>query len=163
MPRNRPFPLSVSSHSDTRRRSSVALILAAVLLAACAGEQIRAASWIGPAGGTTVTGRAEFVQRKAGLELLAHVTGLMPGSDYRLLLAERADCSARAGPQGVESTQVKADAYGNARFAAVLPGLTLLDGKRLAGKVVIVRQVHSDASQPAGQPGAEVGCGWVDR
>ena len=162
MPRNRPFPLSVSSHSDTRRRSSVALI-AAVLLAACAGEQIRAASWIGPAGGTTVTGRAEFVRRKAGLELLAHVTGLMPGSDYRLLLAERADSSGRAGPQGVESPPVKADAYGNAKVCRRPAGLTLLDGERLAGKVVIVRQVHSDGSQPAGQPGAEAGCGWGDR
>lgn len=135
-----------------------------LLLSACAGEQVKAGSWIGPAGGTTVTGRAQFVQEKAGLSLIAHVRGLSPEAAYSLQVSDRTDCAASARAQAFESLPVKADAYGIASFSAVLPGLTLLDGKRLAGKTVSVRRAPDDSPQASSAAsGAEVGCGTVDR
>jgi len=148
------------------RRPPVALPFAAMLvflLAACAGEQIKAESWIGPAGGTTVTGRAQFAQQKAGVNLVAHVRGLTPEAAYSLLVSDRADCAAGARAQAFESSPVIADEYGIASFSAVLPGLTLLDGKRLAGKTVSVRRTQDGSPQPSAMSGAEVGCGTVDR
>ena len=129
---------------------AAAAITLAILLNACASTGPVAEALLAPAQGTITTGRAVFEQEGNGIRVVAFVAGLDAGT-YGMHLHERGDCGAVVDAGVPALSMAKSDAYGNAKFDAVLPGLTLQGEKSIAGKAVTVRTT----------PGAHLACGVV--
>ncbi len=130
-------------------RAAVAIALA-ILLNACAGMGPVAEVLLAPVPGTTTTGRAVFEQKENGIHVVAYVAGLGFGP-HGLHVHEKADCGTAEDASALGLTMSESDAYGNAKFNAVLPGLTLQGDKSIAGKAVAVRTA----------PGARMACGVI--
>ncbi len=133
--------------------------------------------------GSSVTGRATFVQQVAGVEVTLEVAGASPGRHGAHLHAT-GDCSdaeaKSAGPHFADEGQphggpthvahhhgdlgnVDVGADGTGRLVLLLAGVMLAPGPHsVVGRSVIV---HADAddltTQPAGNSGARVACGVV--
>jgi len=159
----------------------------AVLLSACAGYGYygpSAEAKLAPTSGNITTGTVVFRQKGNDIEVTAHVAGLTPGA-HGFHIHEKGDCSAPDGmsagghfnptgqPHGHphqgphhagDMPQLEADAYGNARLSAVLPGLTLEGAHGIVGKGVIVHAAPDDfKTQPTGNSGARMACGVIVR
>lgn len=129
---------------------AAAAIALAILLDACASTGPVAEALLTPAQDVITTGRVVFEQRENGIRVVAHVAGLGAGT-YGMHLHEKADCSVAVDTRVPALSMAKSDAYGNAKFDAVVPGLTLQGDKSIAGKVVTVRTA----------PGPHLACGVV--
>ena len=140
---------------------------AAVLLSACAGygRGPFAEARLVPVQGHTTTGTAIFTQKGNDIEVIIHVAGLGPGANA-VRIYDGADCSAPddkgAGGRLGDMPMPQTDAYGNARLAAVLPGLTLSGAGGLVGKSVVVLAAPGGlADSHAGGSGVRMACGVV--
>ena len=162
-------------------------VLAATLglCALARAQQIAATAALRPTAGNTTAGTVTFTQTGDKLAINANVSGLAPGP-HGFHIHEKGDCSAAdamsAGghfnpggkPHGDPASpdhhagdlpQLMADANGNATLSADLSGITLGDGANdIVGKALVV---HKDAddfkTQPAGNSGARIACGVIEK
>src|SRR5262249_19890075 len=133
--------------------------------------------------GSSVTGEAEFTEKKDGVEVSVQIKGAKPGT-HGVHLHDKGDCSApdasSAGghfnPDSKAHGSPTADPhhagdFGNITVAAngtgkikiLVKGLTVAPGPNsVVGHAVVI---HADAddykTQPAGNAGARVACGVV--
>lgn len=158
------------------------------LLAAClawTAQAQTATATIAPTEGNTAKGTVTFTQKDGKLTVMAHITGLPPGS-HGFHVHEKGDCSgpgaANAGghfnptgkPHGApdaldhhagDMPMLQADASGTATLTAEVSGMTIGNGAGdILGKSVVV---HKDAddykTQPAGNSGPRIGCGAIQK
>ena len=131
--------------------------------------------------GSAVSGKVSFSEAGGKLRVEAQVSGLTPG-EHGFHIHEKGDCSAPdassakghfnpAGKahghhasndrHGGDLPNLTADARGEARFAADLPGLTR---DEIYGRSVVIHADPDDyKSQPAGNSGKRVACGVIVR
>ena len=158
---------------------------AALLLSACAGTSgggSSAEAQLAPTRGHGSTGTVVFTQKGDDVQVTANVSGLSSGA-HGFHIHEKGDCSAPDGmsagghfnpgghPHGHphqgphhagDMPMLEADAYGNARFTAVLTGLTLEGAKGIVGRSVVIHAAPDDfKTQPTGNSGARVACGVI--
>lgn len=132
--------------------------------------------------GDPVTGTVVFVTKGNGVEVTANVTGLTQGA-HGFHIHEKGDCSApdfmsagghfnpggqphghpHQGPHHAgDMPMLQADAYGNARLVAELPGLSVGGKQGIVGLSVIVHAAADDfKTQPTGNSGGRVACGVI--
>jgi Cu-Zn family superoxide dismutase len=168
-------------------RSTAISLLAGILtscLAALACAQTATAT-IAPTAGNTIKGTVTFTQKGDKISVTAQLSGLTPGG-HGFHVHEKGDCSApdatSAGghfnptgkPHGAPDAaehhagdlpMLHADANGNATLTTDVSGLTIGAGAGdIVGKSVVV---HKDAddykTQPAGNSGARIGCGVIQK
>ena len=170
--------------------AGVALLVAATPAAAAIDDQTgEATATLAPTQGSTASGTATFKSAgKDGIRVAVAVSGLQPGSVHGLHVHEKGDCKApdasSAGPHFALPAQqhgshegtghhagdlgnVTADAGGKASASLVVPAtkLTLAAGPlSVIGRSVVVHAGPDDLkSQPAGNSGARIACGVIDR
>ena len=157
----------------------------AACLAAATAQAQTATATLAPTAGNTTAGTVSFTQKGDKVTVSAKVSGLTPGG-HGFHVHEKGDCSAPDGnsagghfnptgkPHGDLSApdhhagdmpMLQADASGNAALTTDLAGLTIGSGAAdVVGKSVVV---HKDAddfkSQPAGNSGARVACGVINK
>ncbi len=158
-------------------------LLLANLLSACAtgGGAPSARAVLEARSGSSVAGEVVFTGQPGGLRVTVAASGLSPG-EHGFHIHEIGDCSAPdatsakghynpAGKahghhasndrHGGDLPNLTADARGEARFAADLPGLTL---DEIYGRSVVIHADPDDyKSQPAGNSGKRVACGVIVR
>jgi len=148
-----------------------------------ASKTLEATAKLESKSGSSVTGEAEFTEKKDGVEVSIQIKGAKPGT-HGVHLHEKGDCSAAdassAGghfnPDNKNHGAPTADPhhagdFGNMTIAAngtgklkiFAKGLTVAPGPNsVVGHAVVI---HADAddykSQPAGNSGARVACGVV--
>jgi superoxide dismutase, Cu-Zn family len=158
---------------------------AASCLAAVTASAQSATATIAPTAGNTATGTVAFTQKGDKTTITAKLSGLAPGG-HGFHVHEKGDCSApdatSAGghfnPTGKmhgapdatdhhagDMPMLQADASGNATLTADIAGLSIGGGAAdIVGKSVVV---HKDAddykTQPAGNSGARIGCGVIQK
>ena len=161
-------------------------LAAALVVAGCASMTMsspRATATLAPTAGNQAGGTITFTPNGDKVRVVAHVTGLAPGS-HGFHIHERGDCSAAdamsAGghfnpadkPHGNPSTSerhagdmpmLEADASGNAKLDVTLDAMTLhSDAAGIIGRSVIVHKDPDDyKTQPTGNSGARVACGVI--
>jgi Cu-Zn family superoxide dismutase len=136
-----------------------------------------------PTQGNKAKGTARFVQHGDSVEVTVKMSGLAPGG-HGFHVHEKGDCSApdatSAGghfnptgqPHGSPDSRerhvgdlpmLQADASGEARLTATIPGMSLRGGKTdIVGKALIVHAAPDDfKTQPTGNSGARVACGVI--
>ena len=143
-----------------------------------------ATATIAPTAGNTTKGTVTFTQKGDKMTVTAQLSGLAPGG-HGFHVHEKGDCSApdamSAGghfnPTGKQHgapdapdhhagdmPMLQADASGNATLTADVAGLTFGGSADIVGKSVVV---HKDAddykTQPAGNSGARIGCGVIQK
>jgi len=148
-----------------------------------ASKALEATAKLESKSGSSVTGEADFTEKKGGVEVSVQIKGAKPGS-HGVHLHEKGDCSAAdassAGghfnPDNKAHGSPTADPhhagdFGNMTIAAngtgklkiFVKGLTVAPGPNsVVGHAVVI---HADAddykTQPAGNSGARVACGVV--
>jgi Cu-Zn family superoxide dismutase len=168
-------------------RSTLALLpgaMVAALLAAPAQTQTATAT-LAPTQGNTAAGMVTFTQQGDKVTVSAKVTGLTPGK-HGFHVHEKGDCSApdatSAGahfnptnkPHGSPNApdhhagdvpMLEADASGSATLMTDLAGLAIGSGATdIVGKSVVVHKDPDDyKTQPAGNSGARVACGVINK
>jgi Cu-Zn family superoxide dismutase len=168
-------------------RSTLALLpgaMVAALLAAPAQAQTATAT-LAPTQGNTAAGMVTFTQQGDKVTVSAKVTGLTPGK-HGFHVHEKGDCSApdatSAGahfnptnkPHGSPNApdhhagdvpMLEADASGSATLMTDLAGLAIGSGATdIVGKSVVVHKDPDDyKTQPAGNSGARVACGVINK
>lgn len=140
----------MQGNEDSRTGRRAAAVGLAFLLNACAGTGPAAEALLAPEQGNFTTGRAVFEQRAQGTRLIAYTAGLGTGL-HSLHVHEEADCGASVAAGISSLSTAEADAYGNAEFVAVLPGLTLQGHGSIVGKGISVRNAL----------GVRVACGVI--
>ena len=170
-------------------RASLALLLAAALLAGCQyfrGEPGSAIAELKPTRGYTAAGQVTFLKIGDRVRVTARVTGLAPGSEHGVHVHEVGDCSAddassakgHFNPHGKAHAHytaperhagdlppLKADGRGVAEFEADLDIISLTAGPALiVGRSLVVHANADDfRTQPAGNSGARIACGVIGR
>ena len=169
------------------KRAIIPVTLATLLatcFAASASAQTATATLAATAGNATA-GTVTFAQKGDKVTVSAQVSGLAPGA-HGIHVHEKGDCSAADGmsagghfnptgkPHGDPASldhhsgdmpMLQADASGNATLTAELSGISIGSGATdIVGKAVVV---HKDAddykTQPAGNSGARVACGVINK
>jgi superoxide dismutase, Cu-Zn family len=166
--------------------ASLSAALAVVSVAAgCAGgghADRSAEAQLKPTQGNTAAGTVSFSQEGGAVRVRASVSGLTPGA-HGFHIHDKGDCSApdatSAGghfnpggkPHGApdhaehhagDLPQLVADAAGDARLDALLPGLAIGEGVDVVGRGVIVHAAADDfKTQPTGNSGARIACGVI--
>jgi Cu-Zn family superoxide dismutase len=159
--------------------------LAVACLAATDVSAQTATAMIAPTAGNTVKGTVTFTQKGDKVSVTAQLSGLAPGG-HGFHVHEKGDCSApdatSAGghfnptgkPHGAPDAgehhagdlpMLQADANGNATLTADVSGLTIGAGAAdIVGKSVVVhKDVDDYKTQPAGNSGARIGCGVIQK
>ncbi len=157
--------------------------------AAIVDESGEAVAKLAATKGSTTTGTATFKSAgKDGVRVTVEVMGVEPGSVHGLHVHEKGDCSApdatSAGPhfslpgqqhgshQGEahhagDLGNITADKAGKARASLTVPASKLTVGPgplSVVGRAVVVHAGPDDLkSQPAGNSGARIACGVVER
>lgn len=159
-------------------------VIAASLLSACATSVSgpMASADLQARSGSSVGGKVTFTEVKGGLRVDAQVAGLTPG-EHGFHVHEAGDCSApdassakghfnpggkahghHAGSErhGGDMPNLVANAAGDARFSAVVEGLSLSGATGVVGRSVVIHADPDDyKSQPAGNSGKRVACGVI--
>jgi Cu-Zn family superoxide dismutase len=185
----KPYRIYRSGALGTALCAVVATTAIAPALAAIDDQSGDAAAKLAPTGDSRAAGTVTFKPAgKDGTRVTVMLSGLEPGSVHGLHVHERGDCSApdasSAGPhfalpgqqhgsmEGIghhagDLGNVTADAAGNATGSLVVPSskLTVTAGPlSVVGRAVVVHAGPDDLkSQPAGNSGARIACGVVDR
>ena len=159
--------------------------LTAACLATTAASAQTATATVAPTAGNTAKGTVTFTQKGDKVTVTAQLSGLTPGG-HGFHVHEKGDCSApdatSAGghfnptgkPHGAPEAadhhagdlpMLQADASGNAALTVDVTGLTIGGAAAdIVGKSVVV---HKDAddykTQPAGNSGARIGCGVIQK
>ncbi|HTS20762.1 MAG TPA: superoxide dismutase family protein [Casimicrobiaceae bacterium] len=170
------------------KRSAALSFLAGLTAAyaAVAAQAQTATATIAPTAGNTAKGTVTFAQHGDKVTVSAQLSGLSPGG-HGFHVHEKGDCSApdatSAGghfnptgkPHGApdaaehhagDMPMLQADASGNASFSAELAGVTIGGGgaNDIVGRSVVVhKDVDDYKSQPAGNSGARIGCGVIQK
>lgn len=170
--------------------ASLALLVVALPAAAViVDDSTDAMATLAPTKGAAASGTASFKSAgKDGMRIELELSGLEPGSVHGLHVHEKGDCSApdatSAGPHFAVAGQqhgslqgdnhhagdlgnVTADSGGKAKASLVVPSskMTLASGPlSVVGRAVVVHAAPDDLkSQPAGNSGARIACGVIDR
>jgi len=159
--------------------------LAVACLAAMDASAQTATATIAPTAGNAAKGTVTFTQKGDKVTVTAQISGLSPGG-HGFHVHEKGDCSApdatSAGghfnptgkPHGAPDSgehhagdlpMLQADTNGNATLTADVSGLTIGAGAGdIAGKSVVVhKDVDDYKTQPAGNSGARIGCGVIQK
>ena len=159
--------------------------LASLCLATAMASAQTATATIAPTAGNAAKGTVKFTQKGDKVTVTAQISGLSPGG-HGFHVHEKGDCSApdatSAGghfnptgkPHGAPDAgehhagdlpMLQADANGNATLTADVSGLTIGAGTGdIAGKSVVVhKDVDDYKTQPAGNSGARIGCGVIQK
>jgi superoxide dismutase, Cu-Zn family len=137
---------------------------------------------LNPTQGNNVRGVVRFTQTKAGVQVVADITGLTPGK-HGFHIHDKGDCSApdatsagphfnptgakHAGPDDADRHvgdlgNITADASGKAQYKRVDSKLSFDGPNSILNRAVIVHAVPDDLmTQPAGNAGARVACGII--
>lgn len=136
--------------------------------------------------GNSTTGMVTFEQRGSMVRVSGTLSGLKPNGEHGFHVHEKGDCSSGDGmsagghfnplakPHGHhgaaerhagDMSNLRADAYGNARFAFETAGITIGSGiTDIVGKGLIVHRDPDDyKSQPAGNAGPRIACAVIAR
>jgi len=164
-----------------------AMIALAALAAGCTtlgmGNHPTAVANLEPTKGSSVAGRATFVQEDDGVHVKVSLSGLPPNSEHGFHVHEKGDCSSGDGmsagghfnpggkPHGPQSGEhhagdmpsLTADSYGNVDASFVLKGVTVGGGGAdVVGRGLIVHRDPDDfKTQPTGNSGPRVACGVI--
>lgn len=164
-------------------RRIILIVLSAALLSACAAQGPAAEAVLQPTKGNAAAGAVSFTQEGGKVRITALVQGLTPGA-HGFHIHDRGDCSApdatsagghfnpfakphgdpaRAGHHAGDLPMLVAGADGQARFEALMDGITLQSGPaNILGRSVIVHAQPDDfTTQPTGNSGARVSCGVI--
>ena len=177
--RNRILTLSAAGAAVLASVTGAAIALA--VRADGAGPD-RAVAELSPTQGQKVHGQVVFERKAGGVEVVAKVEGLTPGT-HGFHVHEVGDCSApdassakghfnpSNGPHGArEAAQrhegdlgnIDADSAGKAEAKLVDTKLSLDGTQSIVGKAVIVHEKADDfKTQPTGDAGGRVACGIV--
>jgi superoxide dismutase, Cu-Zn family len=141
---------------------------------------------LSPAKNNPVKGTVTFTEETQGVRVVAEITGLTPGK-HGFHIHEKGDCSAAdftsAGghwnptnaKHGAPTSPAEARHFGDfgnieaneqgvARFARTFQWLTFTGTNSVLGKAVVVHADPDDlTSQPAGNAGARIACGVIER
>lgn len=157
--------------------------------AAIVDDSMTATADLEPTRGSEARGEATFTDVGAGgMRIVLDVTGLASGSRHGLHIHEKGDCSApdasSAGPHFSLKGQshgdhsgsahhagdlgnLQADADGRARVSLTVPSTKLTVGSgplSVVGRAIVVHAKADDlSSQPAGDSGARIACGVIER
>lgn len=142
---------------------------------------------LAPTAGNSVAGALELTVVPDGVRVHGQITGLVPGSAHGFHIHEKGDCSAPDGssagghfnPRGMahgnpimpahhagDIPNQNADAQGVAKVDVVVNGVSLGSGAidDVMGRSLIVHKDADDyTSQPAGNSGARVACGVIEK
>ena len=160
----------------------VASMMALAVVSAQAESVTKAVAVLSPTKGNSVSGLVTFEMAKAGVKIVADVTGLTPGQ-HGFHIHEFGDCSApdatSAGghfnphrmQHGAPDAAVRhagdfgnleADASGKAHYERVDMMISLDGADSIVGHGVIVHEKADDLkTQPTGNAGARVACGVI--
>jgi superoxide dismutase, Cu-Zn family len=150
-----------------------------------AKSRATAAAVLMPAASGPVKGRVTFTEEAQGVRVVANISGLTPGK-HGFHIHEKGDCSAPdftsagahwnptaakhgAPGQGQDHHHgdfgnLEADPQGNAKIDRVFQWLTFTGTNSFVGKAVIVHANPDDlTSQPAGNAGARIACGVIEK
>jgi Cu-Zn family superoxide dismutase len=170
------------------RRSGAAFLLGGFTVACFAATTAfaqTATATIAPTAGNTAKGTVTFTQKGDNVTVTARLSGLAPGG-HGFHVHEKGDCSApdatSAGghfnPTGKQHgapdaadhhagdmPMLQADASGNATLTTDIAGLNIGGGSAdIVGKSVVVHKDPDDyKTQPAGNSGARIGCGVIQK
>lgn len=152
-----------------------------------ADTSVQASAQLTPkSGNTALAGHATFNQTSDGVELVLHVTGASPG-DHGAHIHEKGDCSdpeaksagghwnpaqrkhgapppsaAHLGDLG--NITVAADGTGTLKLTSDAWKLGDGSAEDLVGKAVVIHAGPDDlATDPAGNSGARIGCGVIEK
>ena len=167
--------------------STVATLLGAMVAAflAASAQAQTATATLAPTQGNMAAGTVTFTQQADKVTVSAKVTGLTPGK-HGFHVHEKGDCSApdaaSAGghfnptnkPHGLPNAPdhhagdmptLEADASGSATLTTDLVGVAIGSGATdIVGKSVVVHKDTDDyKTQPAGNSGARVACGVINK
>ena len=156
----------------------------ALLGCASTEPQERAVAKLNATKGNKVAGTVTFTKTKRGVRVQAIVHGLSPG-EHGFHIHEKGDCSAPDGmsagahfnPSGMphggpnslrrhsgDFGNITANDVGTARAEFVDPYLTFQGPSSIIGRAVIVHAQADDlVTQPAGNAGARVACGVIQK
>lgn len=164
--------------------------IAAAALAGCAGigNEPSATATLNPASGSAVTGKVHFLQHMHGaVKVSGQVSGLTPNSEHGFHIHEKGDCSspdATSAGGHFNPSNAPHGKHGHAtQHAGDLPslrsnanGMAIIQyetsqislggsgGNNIAGLALVVHANPDDyQSQPAGNAGARVACGVIQR
>lgn len=167
---------------------SLAWAVPAMLLAACATQTdkpgARAVAKLAPTTAGNASGEVSLTQYSDYVLVQASVRGLKPDAEHGFHIHAKPDCSgdgtksgdhfnpdghAHGHPNGSQRhagamINLKADAYGEARFTQKVDQIRLDVGKySVVGMPVIVHARADDySSQPLGNAGPRIACGLID-
>ncbi len=169
-------------------KASLVVCACALVLAGCAGVNLRSATAVAklaPTRDSQVSGTVAFTQEGDKVRVEARIVGLKPGL-HGFHVHEHGDCTApdgsSAGPHfnphagehgGVDTSTRHAGDLGNieagedgvAVYRAQVAGISLGSGTdSIIGRSVIVHENPDDlSSQPAGGAGARLACGLISK
>jgi len=172
---------------EAMKRPAAISLLAGLLMswvAALAYAQTATAT-IAPTAGNSAKGTVTFTQKGDKTTVTAHLSGLTPGG-HGFHVHEKGDCSApdatsagghfnptgkpHGAPDGSDHhagdlPMLQADASGNASLSVDVSGLAIGGGANdIVGKSVVVhKDVDDYKTQPAGNSGARIGCGVIQK
>ena len=130
-------------------------------------------------------GEIEFTETKDGLMVNAEVYNA-PAGKHGIHIHENGSCEDKGNaagghfnPEGVQHGFLPKDGHqmahlgdlgnieineeGEGSLSAVLPGVTLTEGKNsVSGKAVILHEKEDDFGQPTGNAGGRIGCGIIE-
>lgn len=164
------------------KRSIIGLL--ALGLASAAWAETGAANVKGTAADSKLAGIVTFQDTKAGLKVVAKLTGVPPGEHgFHIHQFGSCDDAGKAAgghynPKNVshgllmkdgmrhahagDFGNITADADGNAVLEMTIKKEALAGGKyTVGGRAVIVHEKKDDYSQPTGNAGARIGCGII--
>jgi len=171
----------VSLVSQARVTTLVMAVALGVMGAGCGAEYLQAT--IAPTPGNEVKGEVRFYKVGGGVRVLARLEGLPPGK-HGFHIHEKGDCSAPdassagghfnpgSSPHGAPTAprearhagdlgNIETGSDGTGRYDRVDP---LLDYGQLTGLSVLIHAGEDDlTSQPAGNSGARIGCGVIEK
>lgn len=166
---------------------SMWIILLVFVAISCGPKAGKARAAIQSASGSTLTGEAIFEESNGGVKMTLTVKGATPGT-HAVHLHESGDCSAQDATSAGGHWNPKHEAHGNragggafhsgdiANLEVGEDGTGTLEvtaadwtiggaeQTNVIGKAVIIHASQDDfVSQPAGNAGARVGCGVVEK
>lgn len=164
-------------------RRSILFAISLLCLSACAFKAPSAEAVLKPTRGNTAAGNMSFAQQGGRVLIKGQFTGLTPGA-HGFHIHEKGDCSApdaasagghfnpfgqrhgdpsRAAHHAGDLPMVVAGANGQARFEALMDGITLDNGPgSIMGRSIIVHAKPDDfTTQPTGNSGGRVACGMI--
>lgn len=167
------------------------IYIAAMALAGCASTSRdmsapAAGATLKPTAGNTANGTVQFEQHRGKVRVSGEVSGLQPNSQHGFHVHEKGDCSAPdassagghfnplkkehghampGGHHAGDMPNLRANADGRATFSFDLSGMTVAEGQTsVVGRSVVVHAKPDDyRSQPAGDSGARIACGVIDK